>query len=107
MIVFEVEVYISTPFMSTDSDCAQCLVQVKKNGQCCIADLGLAVMHSQRTNTVDIPANNKVRAPINTKLPFNVSLISLKLYMRGYVSFPEHFHNNLRQDTVVSLGYTV
>ena len=36
-------------------------ILVKRNGQCCIADLGLAVMHSQRTNTVDIPANNKVR----------------------------------------------
>ena len=35
-------------------------ILVKKNGQCAIADLGLAVMHSQRTNTVDIPANNKV-----------------------------------------------
>ncbi len=35
-------------------------ILVKKNGQCSIADLGLAVMHSQRTNTVDIPSNNKV-----------------------------------------------
>ena len=35
-------------------------VLVKKNGECCIADLGLAVMHSQRTNMIDLGSNNKV-----------------------------------------------
>lgn len=35
-------------------------ILVKKNGQCCIADLGLAVMHSQRDNKIDMGANNKV-----------------------------------------------
>lgn len=35
-------------------------ILVKKNGQCCIADLGLAVMHSQLTNELDIGSNNKV-----------------------------------------------
>ena len=35
-------------------------ILVKQNGQCCIADLGLAVMHSQLTNNLDISDNNKV-----------------------------------------------
>ena len=35
-------------------------ILVKKNGQCCIADLGLAVMHSQITNMLDVGSNNKV-----------------------------------------------
>ena len=35
-------------------------ILVKSNGTCCIADLGLAVMHSQRTNIIDIGSNNKV-----------------------------------------------
>ena len=35
-------------------------ILVKKNGQCCIADLGLAVMHSQRDNKIDMGVNNKV-----------------------------------------------
>ena len=35
-------------------------ILVKRNGQCCLADLGLAVMHSQRTNLIDFGANTKV-----------------------------------------------
>lgn len=35
-------------------------VLVNKNGQCCIADLGLAVMHFQDTNKLDVGNNPKV-----------------------------------------------
>ncbi|KAI0222788.1 Activin receptor type-1 [Lamellibrachia satsuma] len=35
-------------------------ILVKRNGQCCIADLGLAVTHSQKTGMIDIGTNNKV-----------------------------------------------
>ncbi|KAJ8320021.1 hypothetical protein KUTeg_001608 [Tegillarca granosa] len=35
-------------------------ILVKKNGTCCIGDLGLAVTHSQETNTIDVGNNNKV-----------------------------------------------
>ncbi|XP_073490224.1 activin receptor type-1 isoform X2 [Aquarana catesbeiana] len=35
-------------------------VLVKKNGQCCIADLGLAVIHSQSTNQLDVGNNPRV-----------------------------------------------
>ncbi|KAG5833847.1 hypothetical protein ANANG_G00280240 [Anguilla anguilla] len=35
-------------------------VLVSKNGQCCIADLGLAVMHFQDTNELDVGNNPKV-----------------------------------------------
>ncbi|CAH1789015.1 unnamed protein product [Owenia fusiformis] len=35
-------------------------ILVKKNLTCCIADLGLAVMHSQTTNKIDMGSNNKV-----------------------------------------------
>ncbi|XP_074662555.1 activin receptor type-1-like isoform X2 [Tubulanus polymorphus] len=35
-------------------------ILVKKSGTCCIADLGLAVTHSQKTNTIDLGNNNKV-----------------------------------------------
>lgn len=35
-------------------------VLVNKNGQCCIADLGLAVMHFQDTNELDVGNNPKV-----------------------------------------------
>ncbi|KAM4626657.1 activin receptor type-1 [Discoglossus pictus] len=35
-------------------------VLVKKNGQCCIADLGLAVIHSQSTNHLDVGNNPRV-----------------------------------------------
>ncbi|XP_030341820.1 activin receptor type-1 isoform X4 [Strigops habroptila] len=35
-------------------------ILVKKNGQCCIADLGLAVMHSQSTNQLDVGNNPRV-----------------------------------------------
>uniref|UniRef100_A0A8C1R154 receptor protein serine/threonine kinase n=1 Tax=Cyprinus carpio TaxID=7962 RepID=A0A8C1R154_CYPCA len=35
-------------------------ILVKKNGQCCIADLGLAVMHFQDTNELDVGNNPKV-----------------------------------------------
>ncbi|XP_070569468.1 activin receptor type-1-like [Ptychodera flava] len=35
-------------------------ILVKRNQTCCIADLGLAVMHSQETNTIDIGSNNRV-----------------------------------------------
>ncbi len=35
-------------------------ILVKKNGQCCIADLGLAVMHCQQSNMIDVGSNNKV-----------------------------------------------
>ena len=31
-------------------------ILVMRNGECCIADLGLAVMHSQVTNQIDMPA---------------------------------------------------
>ena len=32
-------------------------ILVKNNGQCCIADLGLAVKHDTKTNSVDISEN--------------------------------------------------
>ncbi|XP_044129344.1 activin receptor type-1-like [Bufo gargarizans] len=32
-------------------------ILVKKNGQCCIADLGLAMIHSQSTNQLDVGSN--------------------------------------------------
>lgn len=32
-------------------------ILVKKNGQCCIADLGLAVKHDTTTDSVDIGEN--------------------------------------------------
>ncbi|XP_013382712.1 activin receptor type-1 [Lingula anatina] len=35
-------------------------ILVRKNGTCCIADLGLAVMHSLKTNKIDMGMNNKV-----------------------------------------------
>ncbi|XP_006815938.1 TGF-beta receptor type-1-like [Saccoglossus kowalevskii] len=35
-------------------------ILVKKNGQCAIADLGLAVRHDATTDTVDIAPNNRV-----------------------------------------------
>ncbi|XP_039613379.1 activin receptor type-1 isoform X2 [Polypterus senegalus] len=35
-------------------------ILVNKNGQCCIADLGLAVMHFQDTNQLDVGNNPKV-----------------------------------------------
>ncbi|XP_077997797.1 activin receptor type-1-like isoform X2 [Glandiceps talaboti] len=35
-------------------------ILVKKNLTCCIADLGLAVMHSQETNQIDMGSNNRV-----------------------------------------------
>ncbi|TSL54352.1 Activin receptor type-1 [Bagarius yarrelli] len=35
-------------------------ILVNKNGQCCIADLGLAVMHYQDTNELDVGNNPKV-----------------------------------------------
>uniref|UniRef100_A0A8C5Q0G1 Activin receptor type-1 n=1 Tax=Leptobrachium leishanense TaxID=445787 RepID=A0A8C5Q0G1_9ANUR len=35
-------------------------ILVKKNGQCCIADLGLAVIHSQTTNHLDVGNNPRV-----------------------------------------------
>ncbi|XP_060786354.1 activin receptor type-1-like isoform X2 [Neoarius graeffei] len=35
-------------------------ILVNKNGQCCIADLGLAVMHYQDTNELDVGSNPKV-----------------------------------------------
>ncbi|MFT7819412.1 activin receptor type-1-like [Arapaima gigas] len=35
-------------------------ILVKRNGQCCIADLGLAVMHFQDTNELDVGNNPKV-----------------------------------------------
>ncbi|XP_076858674.1 activin receptor type-1-like isoform X2 [Brachyhypopomus gauderio] len=35
-------------------------ILVNKNGQCCIADLGLAVMHYQDTNELDVANNPKV-----------------------------------------------
>ncbi|XP_067843534.1 activin receptor type-1-like [Heptranchias perlo] len=35
-------------------------ILVKQNGQCCIADLGLAVMHSQCTNHLDVGNNPRV-----------------------------------------------
>ena len=30
------------------------------NGECCIADLGLAVMHVESTDTIDMGSNHKV-----------------------------------------------
>ncbi|XP_036400911.1 activin receptor type-1-like isoform X2 [Megalops cyprinoides] len=35
-------------------------ILVNRNGQCCIADLGLAVMHFQDTNELDVGSNPKV-----------------------------------------------
>ncbi|XP_068936175.1 activin receptor type-1 isoform X1 [Petaurus breviceps papuanus] len=35
-------------------------ILVKKNGQCCIADLGLAVIHSQTNNHLDVGNNPRV-----------------------------------------------
>nr|NP_001093904.1 TGFbeta-recepter I homologue precursor [Ciona intestinalis]BAC57519.1 TGFbeta-recepter I homologue [Ciona intestinalis]BAE06727.1 transforming growth factor beta receptor [Ciona intestinalis] len=35
-------------------------ILVKKNGECAIADLGLAVRHDSSTDTIDIPPNNRV-----------------------------------------------
>ncbi|XP_076823827.1 TGF-beta receptor type-1-like [Clavelina lepadiformis] len=35
-------------------------ILVKKNGECAIADLGLAVRHDSTTDTIDIPLNNRV-----------------------------------------------
>nr|XP_023700242.1 activin receptor type-1-like isoform X2 [Paramormyrops kingsleyae] len=35
-------------------------ILVKRNGQCCIADLGLAVMHSQTTDYLDVGTNPRV-----------------------------------------------
>jgi len=35
-------------------------ILVKKNGECAIADLGLAVRHDSATDTIDIPLNNRV-----------------------------------------------
>lgn len=33
---------------------------LQANGECCIADLGLAVMHVESTDTVDVGSNHKV-----------------------------------------------
>lgn len=35
-------------------------ILVKNNGECAIADLGLAVRHDSATDTIDIPLNNRV-----------------------------------------------
>lgn len=35
-------------------------ILVKKNGTCCIADLGLAVRHDSATDTIDIAPNHRV-----------------------------------------------
>ncbi|XP_022802453.1 TGF-beta receptor type-1-like isoform X2 [Stylophora pistillata] len=35
-------------------------ILVKRNGTCCIGDLGLAVRHSSITDTVDVPPGNRV-----------------------------------------------
>ena len=35
-------------------------ILMKRNGTCAIADMGLAVMHTQTTDVIDIPTNNKV-----------------------------------------------
>ena len=35
-------------------------ILVKRNGQCAIADLGLAVRHDSATDTVDIAPNNRI-----------------------------------------------
>jgi len=35
-------------------------ILVKRNGDCAIADLGLAVRHDSATDTIDIPLNNRV-----------------------------------------------
>ena len=35
-------------------------ILVKKNGQCCISDLGLSVLHSSKNNTLDISFNKRV-----------------------------------------------
>ncbi|KAK2090444.1 Bone morphogenetic protein receptor type-1A, partial [Saguinus oedipus] len=35
-------------------------ILIKKNGSCCIADLGLAVQFNSDTNEVDVPLNTRV-----------------------------------------------
>ena len=35
-------------------------ISFQANGECCIADLGLAVMHVESTDTIDMGSNHKV-----------------------------------------------
>ena len=60
-------VHLHTEIFGTQGKCAIAHrdiksknILVQKNGTCCIADLGLAVMHSQRTNKIDLGSNHKV-----------------------------------------------
>ncbi|ELT90987.1 hypothetical protein CAPTEDRAFT_109715, partial [Capitella teleta] len=60
-------VHLHTEIFGTQGKCAIAHrdiksknILVKSNGTCCIADLGLAVLHSQRTNTISMGCNHKV-----------------------------------------------
>ncbi len=53
-------------------------ILVKKNGTCCIADLGLAVRHDSATDTIDIAPNHRVgtkRSVIHHSAPFTATYV--------------------------------
>ena len=58
-------------------------ILVKSDGTCCIADLGLAVIHSQRENLLDLGSNSKV----GTKRYMAPELLDESLDMHDYDSF--------------------
>lgn len=58
-------------------------ILVKKNLVCCIADLGLAVMHSQHSNVIDYGTNNKV----GTKRYMSPELLDETVNMESFDSF--------------------
>uniref|UniRef100_A0A8C4NEM9 receptor protein serine/threonine kinase n=1 Tax=Eptatretus burgeri TaxID=7764 RepID=A0A8C4NEM9_EPTBU len=58
-------------------------ILVKKNGGCCIADLGLAVRHDSATDTIDIAPNNRV----GTKRYMAPEVLDETINMKHFDSF--------------------
>uniref|UniRef100_A0A671MNG5 TGF-beta receptor type-1 n=1 Tax=Sinocyclocheilus anshuiensis TaxID=1608454 RepID=A0A671MNG5_9TELE len=58
-------------------------ILVKKNGTCCIADLGLAVRHDSATDTIDIAPNHRV----GTKRYMAPEVLDDSINMRHFESF--------------------
>uniref|UniRef100_A0A667WST7 TGF-beta receptor type-1 n=1 Tax=Myripristis murdjan TaxID=586833 RepID=A0A667WST7_9TELE len=58
-------------------------ILVKKNGTCCIADLGLAVRHDSATDTIDIAPNHRV----GTKRYMAPEVLDDSINMKHFESF--------------------
>ncbi|KAJ7415058.1 TGF-beta receptor type-1 [Willisornis vidua] len=57
-------------------------ILVKKNGTCCIADLGLAVRHDSATDTIDIAPNHRVGTKSGLALPEGVNCVLSQLSLQ-------------------------